>query len=242
MTQTAARSRAIGAEYDEGLRAFMIGVYNRLGGSLLLTAIMAWIAANPLRPLLFTGAGEKLGLTALGWVVMLAPLALLLVMGFITKNSHTRSGSSFLLWAISALFGASMGTVLLRYTGISIGSTLAVTALSFGALSLFGYTTKRDLNGIGNFLFMALIGLIFATIISMFVPGMNLMISIAGILIFAGFIAYDTQKLKEFYAYGTGPDETAALQNMAALNLYLDFINMFQFILQLMGQKIGSDD
>jgi FtsH-binding integral membrane protein len=169
--------------------------------------------------------------------VAFAPLIILLFGGFALKNPSPRQ-AGLMYWSIVSLIGASLGTVVLRYTGESIASTFFVTAAAFGALSLFGYTTKKDLTGFGSFLIVGLIGLILASIVNIFLqsPMMHFVISGLGVLIFAGLIAYDTQRLKMTY-YQLGGDQTAmgVATNFGALSLYLDFINLFQFLLAFMG-------
>ena len=228
---------------DAGLRAFMLGVYNKLAIGLVLSGALAWVTANvpAVRDVLFvtTPGGQLAGYTLLGWAVAFAPLILLLVAGFALRNPTPRS-SGVLYWTIVALIGASLGTVFLRYTDQSIASTFFITAAAFGSLSLFGYTTKRDLGPIGAFLVMGLIGLIRAMIVNMFMqsPAMMFAINIIGVLIFAGLIAFDTQRLKMTY-YQLGGDQAAmgVATNYGALTLYLNFINLFQFLLAMMGSR-----
>ena len=228
---------------DAGLRAFMLGVYNKLALGLVLSGALAWVTANvaPVRDLLFltTPAGQLAGYTLLGWAVAFSPLILLLVAGFALRNPTPQSAGA-LYWTIVALIGASLGTVFLRYTDQSIATTFFITAASFGSLSLFGYTTKRDLGPIGSFLIMGLIGLIIAMIVNMFLqsPALMFAINIIGVLIFAGLIAFDTQRLKLTY-YQLGGDQAAmgVATNYGALSLYLNFINLFQFLLAIMGNR-----
>jgi uncharacterized protein len=225
---------------DAGLRSFMLGVYNKLALGLIVSAALAFLTGTyaPVRDLLFVqgDALHRPGFTIIGLVVALAPLGVILF-GF-SARSRTVNGSGLMYWAIVSLMGASLGILALRYTGVSIFSTFLITSASFGALSLVGYTTKKDLTGMGNFLFMALFGLIVASIASIFIPGMSLIVSLAGVLIFAGLIAYDTQRLKLMY-YQLGGDETssAVATNVGALELYLDFINLFQFLLSIFGSR-----
>jgi len=228
---------------DAGLRAFMLGVYNKLALGLVLSGVLAWVTANvpAVRDLLFltTPAGQLAGYTFLGWAVAFAPLILILFAGFALRNPTPKS-SGALYWTIVALIGASLGTVFLRYTDQSIASTFFITAAAFGSLSLFGYTTKRDLGPIGAFLIMGLIGLILAMIVNMFLksPALLFAINIIGVLIFAGLIAFDTQRLKMTY-YQLGGDQAAmgVATNYGALSLYLNFINLFQFLLAMMGSR-----
>jgi FtsH-binding integral membrane protein len=224
---------------DAGLRSFMLGVYNKVALGLVVSGVLAYITSSVVPELLFrvTETGRLAGYTPLGWAVAFAPLIILLFGGFALKNPSPRQ-AGLMYWSIVSLIGASLGTVVLRYTGESIASTFFVTAAAFGALSLFGYTTKKDLTGFGSFLIVGLIGLILASIVNIFLqsPMMHFVISGLGVLIFAGLIAYDTQRLKMTY-YQLGGDQTAmgVATNFGALSLYLDFINLFQFLLAFMG-------
>jgi FtsH-binding integral membrane protein len=186
-----------------------------------------------------TPEGRLAGFTVLGMIVAFAPIVILLGSGFLMRNPTART-SGALYWTIVALIGASLGTVVLVYTGASIVSTFLITAAAFGALSLFGYTTKRDLTGFGSFLIIGLVGLIIASIVNIFLQNsmMNFIISILGVFIFAGLVAYDTQRLKMTY-YQLGGDQTsmAVATNYGALSLYINFINLFQFLLSLFGSR-----
>lgn len=232
---------------DAGLRAFMIGVYNKVALGLVLSAAMAYLTGQvaPVRDLLFkvttapNGAEVFAGYTILGMVVVFAPLAVLLLSSFAMKNQTAR-GASVIYWTVVALMGASLGTVTMIYTGASIASTFLITATAFGSLSLIGYTTKRDLTGFGSFLMIGLIGLIVASVVNIFLQNsmMNFIISVVGVLIFAGLTAYDTQRLKMTY-YQLGGDQAAmgVATSYGALNLYLDFLNLFMFLLRLFGDR-----
>jgi hypothetical protein len=234
---------SVASDYDAGLRTYMTGVYNRMGLGLLLTAVLAYLASiDPLKGLLFTTTNGKLGFTVLGLIVQFAPLVIILASGFMRGLQGSR-GSAILFYSVAALFGLSLGTIFLLYTGASIALTFVATTAAFGGLSLWGYVTKRDLSGMGVFLIMALIGLIVAMLINMFVQSsaMDYLISGIGVLVFAGFIAYDTQTIKLLYNGSMGGEEMATVQNHGALNLYLDFINMFLFLLRFMGVKLGDD-
>jgi FtsH-binding integral membrane protein len=228
---------------DAGLRSFMLGVYNKVALGLVLSAGLAFLTGSfaPVRDLMFrvTADGRLAGFTLIGMVVAFAPLAVILFSGFAIKNPTPRS-AGITYWSIVSLIGASLGVIVLRYTGASIGSTFLITATSFGALSLVGYTTKRDLSPIGSFLIMGLVGIIIASLVNMFLhlAAMAFIINILGVLIFAGLIAYDTQRLKMSY-YQMGGDQTAmsVATSYGALSLYLDFINLFQFLLALLGNR-----
>ena len=224
---------------DAGLRAFMLGVYNKVALGLVLSGALAFLTSGPLRDLFFTVQNGRVGYTLLGTVVAFAPLVILLGSMFGMRNPSAR-GAGILYWTIVSLIGASLGVVLLRYTGESVASTFFVTAAAFGALSLFGYTTKKDLTGFGSFLIIGLFGLIIASLVAMFFPNPMLVFAInaVGVLIFAGLIAYDTQRLKMTY-YQLGGDQAAmgVATNYGALSLYINFINLFQFLLSFMGNR-----
>ena len=228
---------------DAGLRSFMLGVYNKVAIGLVVSAALAFITGSypPVRDLMYqvTADGRFGGFTLLGMIVAFAPLVVLLGSNFVMKNP-TAASAGGLYWLIVALIGASMGSVVLMYTGASVVSTFLITAAAFGALSLYGYTTKRDLSGIGSFLIMGVIGLIIAMVVNMFLQSsmMQLIISIVGVLIFAGLTAYDTQKLKmTYYALGGNQTGMSVATSYGALNLYINFINMFQFLLALFGGR-----
>ena len=229
------------ASYDEGLRSYMLSIYNYMASGVLLTGVVALlVASNPALLGLFYAENARGGLspTILGWVAMLSPLAMILVMNFgVNRLSETALKACF--WGFAALIGVSMSTIFIRYTGASIAQTFFVTAAAYGALSLYGYTTKRDLSAMGKFLMMGLIGLIIAMIANMFIQSspMQLIINVVGVLIFAGLTAYDTQRLKEMYYQIQGSEFVGKSAVLGALTLYLNFINMFTLLMQLFGQK-----
>jgi FtsH-binding integral membrane protein len=227
---------------DAGLRAFMLGVYNKVGLGLVVSGALAWLTSHaPVANLLFriTADGRLVGYTLLGYAVAFSPIVIILASGFLMKTATPRN-SGMLYWAIVALIGASMGALLLFYTATSVATTFFVTAAAFGGLSLVGYTTKKDLSGFGSFLIMGLFGLLIASVVNMFLKAsaLGFIISVLGVLIFAGLIAYDTQRLKMTY-YEVGGDQAAmgVATNYGALSLYLDFINLFQFLLQFLGSR-----
>jgi FtsH-binding integral membrane protein len=238
-----ARTAPVAADMsvDVGLRSFMLGVYNKVALGLVLSAGLAFLTGSfpPVRDLMFTVANGRVGYSLLGLIVAFAPLAVILFSGFALKNVTPRT-AGITYWTIVSLIGASLGVVVLRYTGASIASTFLLTATAFGALSLVGYTTKKDLTGFGSFLIMGLWGLIGASLLNLFLHNsmMALMVNVLGVFIFAGLIAYDTQKLKMTY-YQVGGDENAmgVATNFGALSLYLDFINLFQFLLAFLGNR-----
>ena len=224
---------------DAGLRAFMLGVYNKLALGLALAGVLAFVTGNvpAVTSLLWVQTPTGYGITMLGMIVQFLPLVLLFGSMFFMKNP-TAGGVNLLYWAVVASIGASLGFVFLRYTGASVASTFFVTAAAFGALSLFGYTTKKNLTGLGSFLIMGVIGLIIASIVNMFLGSGTLMliISALGVLIFSGLIAYDTQRLKmTYYALGGNQAAMGVATGFGALSLFINFINLFQFLLMFMG-------
>jgi FtsH-binding integral membrane protein len=227
---------------DAGLRSFMLGVYNKVALGLLLSAGLAFLtsAYAPVANQLYVIEGGRLvGFTLLGTVIRFAPIVMMFVAMFAMRNPTARS-SGALYWALVAAIGAGLGVWLLAYTGASVAQTFLITAIAFGGLSLFGYTTKRDLTGFGSFLIMGLIGLVLASLAQMFLhlPGLSFIISILGVFIFAGLTAYDTQRLKmAYYQMGGDSQSMAVATNYGALNLYLNFINLFQFLLSIFGSR-----
>lgn len=229
---------------DAGLRSFMLGVYNKLALGLVVAGGLAYLTGNvpAVQQLLFAvGPDGRIGLTMLGMIVQFSPLVMLFGSMFFMKNP-TAGGVNLLYWAVVATIGAGLGVVFLRYTGESVASTFFVTAAAFGGLSLFGYTTKKDLTALGSFLIMGVIGLIIAMVVNMFLQSgmMALIISGLGVLIFSGLIAFDTQRLKMTY-YALGGDKAAmgVATGFGALSLFINFVNLFQFLLMFMG---GSRD
>ena len=228
---------------DAGLRSFMLGVYNKVALGLVVSAVLAYITGQvePVQQLLYrvTADGRLAGFQPLGYVVAFGPLALIMFGMFGLRNATPRS-SGIYYWAIVAMMGASLGAITLVYTGASIFQTFLITATAFGGLSLFGYTTKKDLTAMGSFLLIGLIGLIIASVVNIFLQSsmMSFIVSVLGVLIFAGLIAYDTQRLKMTY-YELGGDQAAmgVATNFGALSLYINFINLFQFLLQLFGDR-----
>ncbi|MGZ3378605.1 MAG: Bax inhibitor-1/YccA family protein [Phenylobacterium sp.] len=228
---------------DAGLRSFMLGVYNKVALGLVVSAALAYAtsAVPAIRDLLFvtTPDGRLAGITVLGLAVQFAPLIAVLIGIFAMRNPSPRS-SGIYYWTIVSLIGAGLGYLGLRYTGASIASTFLITAASFGALSLAGYTTKKDLTAFGSFLIVGLFGLMIAMLVSVFfpMPGLVFAINVLGVLIFAGLIAYDTQRLKMSYYALRGDTGSLAVQtNFGALSLYLDFINLFLFLLRIFGSR-----
>lgn len=225
--------RTMDASIDQGLRSYMLGVYNYMAMALALTGGVAFVTANT------PGLMQAIFGTPLQWLVMLAPLGIVI---YLSARVHKMSPAAAQgwFWAFAAIFGLSLSSIFIVYAGADIARTFFVTAASFGALSLWGYTTKRDLTGMGSFLFMGLIGIILASIVNLFLQssGLEFAISAIGVLIFAGLTAYDTQRIKSMY-YAVSGDASAAKRAsiMGALSLYLDFINLFLFLLRFMGGR-----
>ena len=222
-----------GAAYDAGLRSYMLSVYNYMASGVLLTGIVALLFANSgLAAQVFMAPG------ILKYVVIFSPLAFIMVLNF-GLNRLSTGAAQLIFWAFAAVMGVSMSTIFLVYTGTSIAITFFATAVAFLSLSIYGYTTKRDLSGMGTFLIMGVVGLIVASLLNLFFksPAMAMVISAVGVLLFAGLTAYDTQRIKSMYAYVAGTDMVGKAVIMGALSLYLDFINMFQFLLSFMGQR-----
>lgn len=219
--------------FDAGLRSYMLSVYNYMASGVLLTGIVALLfAASGMAYNVFVGPG------ILKYIVMFAPLAFVMVMSFGINRLSTFAMQG-LFWAYAAVMGVSLSYIFLAYTGTSIAQTFFATAAAFAALSLWGYTTKKDLSGFGTFLIMGVVGLLVASLINVFMKSnaMSLVISGVGVLLFAGLTAYDTQKIKSIYAHVAGTDMMGKSVIMGALNLYLDFINMFLFLLRLFGDR-----
>ncbi len=238
------RGATVGADtVDAGLRAYMLRVYNYMLVGLGLTGAVAWLTANtPLSNVFYnqiaTPNGVGLQPNILGWIAIFAPLGMVLLLSFrIQKMSFAAAQATF--WAYAAVMGVSLSTILFVYTGTSIAMTFFVTAATFGAMSLYGYTTQRDLTGMGSFLFMGLIGVILASLANMFFHSTQLqfVISVLGVLIFTGLTAYDSQKIKNMYYAGDNSEVVGKKAVMGALSLYLDFINLFLFLLRFMGNR-----
>lgn len=234
------------AAMDQGLRAYMLRVYNWMALALVITGGVSLAVVNTsLRGLFFhvvsTPSGWMMSPTLLGYVSIFAPLIFVMVLSF-GVNRLSRSTAQLLFIAFSVVMGISMASLFFVYTGTSIARTFFITAALYAAVSLWGYVTKRSLTGLGSFLFMGMIGLLLAMVVNIFFHSsmMNLLVSCLGVLIFTGFTAYDTQRIKfsyqQQYAY-VGPDELAKNSVYDALSMYLNFVNLFQFLLQFLGVR-----
>jgi uncharacterized protein len=219
------------ASYDMGLRSHMLKIYNYMTSGVLLTGIVALVTFS-------SGLAINFASGPLMWLVALSPLAIVFAMSF-GANRFSTPTLQAMFWGFAALMGLSLSTIFLRFTGESIAATFFATAGAFAGLSLYGYTTKKDLSGFGTFLIMGVVGLLIAMVLNIFLQSsaLGLAISFLGVLIFAGLTAYDTQRLKEQYAMLRGSDFAGKAVVLGALTLYLDFINMFQFLLSFMGNR-----
>lgn len=222
--------------YDEGLRSYMLKIYNYMSSAVLLTGLVAilfsWGGVDSMAYSIAVNGG------LLFWAIKLAPLGFILAMSF-GLNKMSQTTLQIVFWAFAIVMGMSMSTIFLVYTGESIATTFFATAAAFAGLSLYGYTTKKDLSGFGSFLIMGVIGLIIATVVNIFLQSeaMAFVISGLGVLIFAGLTAYDTQRLKNDYQYLRGTQMMGKAVIMGATSLYLDFVNMFMFLLQFLGSR-----
>jgi FtsH-binding integral membrane protein len=227
---------ATAAQTDVGLRAFMLGVYNHMTTALLLTGFFAY--ATKWAVLSVPGLGQLMYGTPLKWVVMLAPLGMVFWLSARMDRMSSSSARS-MFYVYGAVMGISLASILMVYTGASVARAFFITAGAFAGLSLYGYTTKRSLSGVGSFLIIGLFGLIIASIVNIFMASTQLefLISVAGVLIFAGLTAWDTQRIKSMYSVGDSQEIAAKKSIFGALTLYLDFINMFLMLLRLFGNR-----
>ena len=218
--------------FDEGLRQHMLRVYNYMGIGLVLTGLVAYIVGTT--PALYVPIFS----TPLKWVVMLSPLAFVLFFSF-RMQTISAAGAQGMFWAFCAVMGLSMASIFLVFTGTSIARTFFIAAAMFGATSLYGYTTKRDLSQFGSFLIMGLIGVVIASLVNLFLASSTLqfVVSIVGILVFVGLTAWDTQSIKEQYAENFDAESQQKLAVFGAFSLYLNFINIFQLLLNFTGQR-----
>jgi len=230
---------------DEGLRSYMLKVYNYMSTGVLLTGIVALltfkmsvVTSADGSIVALTEIGNAVYLSGLKWIIMLAPLGIVFYMSFgINKMSASKAQTTF--WIFAGLMGLSLSSILLVYTGLSVTRVFFITSATFGAMSIYGYTTKRDLTKLGSFLMMGLIGIIIASLVNIFLKSsmMYFVISILGVLIFVGLTAYDTQKIKNMYVASDSGELIGKKAIMGALTLYLDFINLFIMLLRLFGQR-----
>ena len=222
----------VSAAIDEGLRSYMLRVYNYMASGLALTGVVAYLTASSPAML------HAIFGTPLAWVVMLAPLGIVFYLSA-RVNKMSFSSAQTWFWVFAGVMGLSLASIFVLYTQTSIAKVFFITAASFGSLSLYGYTTKKDISGWGSFLFIGLIGIIIASIVNIFLhsSGLSFAISIIGVLVFAGLTAYDTQQIKEMYVASDGREIAGKKAVMGALRLYLDFINLFLMLLRLLGNR-----
>ncbi len=228
------RSAATQVDIDVGLRDYMLRIYNYMASALALTGIVAYAAA----------AGGRDSFIAhihgspVMWLIILAPLGLVMLLSF-GINRLSAAAAQGIFWVYAGLMGLSLSTVFLIYTGASVARVFFITAGTFAAMSLYGYTTRRDLSQFGSFLFMGLIGIVLAMLVNIFLasPALQFAISVIGVVIFVGLTAYDTQSIKEMYFEGDGHEIAGKKAVMGALRLYLDFVNLFMMLIQLLGVR-----
>ncbi|WP_334174859.1 Bax inhibitor-1/YccA family protein [Pseudoxanthobacter sp.] len=220
------------AAFDEGLRQHMLRIYNYMGLGLVVTGLVAFVVGST--PALYVPIFS----TPLKWVVMLAPLAFVMLFSF-RIQSMSAGGAQAMFWAFCAVMGLSMASVFLVFTGTSIARTFFISAAMFGATSLYGYTTRRDLSRFGSFLIMGLIGVLIASLVNIFIgsSALQFAVSVIGILVFVGLTAWDTQTIKEQYAASFDAESKQKLAVFGAFSLYLNFINIFQLLLNFTGQR-----
>ena len=239
-TQSTSRAQA-SVEIDTGLREYMLRIYNYMASALTLTGIVAYFSANTpaiINTLYSLGPSGQVEPTGLAYLVMFSPLAFVLVLSF-GINKMQASTAQAVFWAFAAIMGLSLANIFLLYTGASITRVFFITAGTFAGMSLFGYTTKRDLSGMGSFLMVGLIGIIIASVVNIFLASsaLHFIISVIGVLVFVGLTAYDTQKIKSMYLEADASEVVAKKAIMGALTLYLDFINLFVMLLRLFGER-----
>ncbi|MGZ3602483.1 MAG: Bax inhibitor-1/YccA family protein [Ktedonobacterales bacterium] len=222
---------SVSAQIDAGLRAHMQRVYSYMAGGLALTGIVAYVAAA-------SGFYQAIAATPLIWLVMLAPLGFVLALSFGIQRMSTETAMA-LFWIYAAVMGLSLGSIFLVFTGESIARVFFITAATYGAMSLYGYTARSDLSGFGSFLLMGLIGILIASLVNIFVrsSALQFAISIIGVIVFVGLTAYDTQRIKQMYLESDSTEIAGKKAVMGALALYLDFINLFMILLQLFGHR-----
>jgi len=226
------RSADTQADIDVGLRSYMLRIYNYMASALALTGIVAYLFAGYLE------TNRALVHSPVMWLIILAPFGLVMLLSF-GINRLSAAAAQGIFWLYAGLMGLSMSTVFLVYTGSSIARVFFITAGTFATMSLYGYTTKRDLSQLGSFLFMGLIGIVIAMLVNMFLQSsmMQFVICVIGVIVFTGLTAWDTQSIKEMYFEGDGSEIASKKAVMGALRLYLDFVNLFMMLIQLLGVR-----
>ncbi len=230
-SNVAGRETAAGVTFDAGLRAHMLRVFNYMAGGLAVTGLIAFIVANTALSGIIFG-------TPLKWVAIFSPLVFMIYMN-VKMMSISAARAQTLFWLFCGTMGLSMGAIFMVFTEASIARAFFITAATFGTMSLWGYTTKADLSSLGSFLMMGVIGLLIASVINLFMGSAMLqwVVSVLGVAIFTGLTAYDVQNIKQMYAEGWGSEANNKMAVMGSLRLYLNFINAFQFLLSLMGER-----
>ena len=225
------RSAPAQVELDVGLRDYMLRIYNYMASGLALTGIVAYLFAS-------SGWYLQIAHTPVIWLIILAPLGLVMLLSF-GINRMSASAAQGVFWLYAGLMGISMASIFLVFTGASIARVFFITAGTFAAMSLYGYTTRRDLTQFGSFLFMGLIGIVIASLVNIFIASsaLQFMISVIGVIVFTGLTAWDTQQIKEMYFEGDYGEVASKKAVLGALRLYLDFVNLFMMLLQLMGAR-----
>lgn len=231
-TNRSSFASASGVTYDAGLRAYMLKVYNNMGIALAISGFVSFFVANS------PGLMQAIFGTPLQWVVLLAPLGFVFFFGARINKISAASAQTY-LWIFASLMGLSLAPLFLIYTGASVAKCFFITASLFGSMSLYGYTTKKDLTGMGSFLFMGLIGVIIASIVNLFLKssGLDFAISIIAVIVFTGLTAYDTQRIKSMYYQFSDGESISKAATMGALALYMDFINLFIQMLRFFGDR-----
>lgn len=227
--------------YDAGLRAYMLQIFNFMGVALLITGFMAYYASSEaFMNIMYTRTATSMGLSPIGWVIQLSPLFMVFFLSYKIQSMSVQS-AKVAFWAYSILMGLALGPIFYSYTGESIARTFFITASVFGSMSLYGYTTKKDLTAMGSFLMMGLIGIIIASLVNIFLHSSAIAFatSMIGVIVFTGLTAYDVQKMKNLYASAArmNSDDATKLAIRGALTLYLDFINLFIMLLQFFGNR-----
>lgn len=227
-------------KYDEGLRSYMLKIYNLMTIALAITGCVSFMAGNSqvFFSIIYSKTSNGVGLSALGWIIMLSPLFMVMFLSYKIQSMSAKA-AQMMFWVYSVLMGLSLAPIFLAYTSESIARTFFITASAFGAMSLYGYTTKKDLTSFGSFLMMGVIGIFIASIANIFLAssGLSFAISVIGVLVFTGLTAYDTQVLKQMYLQSArmNSEMTDKIAIHGALRLYLDFINLFIMLLRFFG-------
>lgn len=230
---------AAAAQVDEGLRQYMIKVYNFMAAGLCITSLAAYLVANTsLFKLFYTVSGNAVSLSGFGWLMFIAPLIMVFAFGWVIARG-TAVQVQGMFWGFSAVMGMSLAPILMLYTGESITRIFLISAAMFGGMSIYGYTTKKDLTSMGSFMRMGLWGIIIAAIVNIFMqsPGMSYAISFLAVIIFTGLTAYDNQRIREMYYEGDNSETMAKKAVSGALALYMDFINIFIALLNMFGDR-----